>query len=90
MKEPKFRPRRINDEMPPLGPTAIRFGSDEIHHPGAVASMRNCRIVGYGTGINAQNLADLTIENLATRGTLRPIDIKKARRIYLRGLDFQR
>jgi len=83
MKKPKFKPRRISDEMPPLHPTAIRLRGGQL-------SMRNCWIEGFGTGLSLEDMNALWIENLVTRRTYRPIAMKKTKKAYLRGLDFQR
>jgi len=76
MKKPKFKPRRIADEMPPIFPYDVW--------------MRNVMISGGGQGVNVNNIDGLIIENLTTRGTPQPLTIKRGKRVYLRGLNFRR
>ena len=72
----KFKPHRINDEMPPVFPYQ--------------AWIRNCTIRNCSVGIRADNPNGLIVENLVTRGTPKPVVVRGGRRVYFRRLDFQR
>jgi hypothetical protein len=76
VKKPKFKPRRISDEMPPIFPYSVW--------------MRNVTVSNSGGGVSINNLNGVIVENLRTRGTPQPLTIKGGKRVYLKGLDFQR
>jgi hypothetical protein len=71
----RFKPRIIDEEMPPIFPYQ--------------AWIKNCQIINCETGILAENFDGLIIENLTTRQTYKPIVARRGRRLFLRGLDFQ-
>jgi hypothetical protein len=75
LREVKFRPRNINDGIPPILPYNVW--------------MRNCSAYGCGGGFNFQNIDGIIAENIKTRNTKNPFTVKGAKNVYLRGLDFQ-
>ena len=83
MKKVKLKPRRVDEEIPPLQPTAIRLRGGQL-------SMTNCSIDGFGTGLSLEDMNAIWIQNLITRRTYRPIAMKRTKEAHLRGLNFQR
>jgi len=76
LKEPKFKPRNVNDAIPPIFPYNVW--------------LRNCSVTGGGGGFAFQNIDGIIAQNLRTRNTERPLTIRRGKRVYLDGLDFQR
>jgi hypothetical protein len=74
-KYPRFIPRNLNDEMPPIEPCNVW--------------LRNVTATNSGGGVNIEGVGHVAIDGLLTRNTPKPLVIKRAKRAYLHGLDFQ-
>jgi len=76
MRKLKFQPRNINEEMPPLFPYDV--------------VMRNVVLSNGGRGGLYVEGANVLAENLTVRRTPKPVTIRRAKKVCIRGLNIDR